>query len=240
MTTGAPDIHHYNVDGLDRRALIDLPQKKSALTPVIFAFHGHGGNIANAKLSFNLQNEWPEAMMVYMEGIPTKSTYDPKGVKNGWQIQARFGDNRDIHFFDEVWKDVQKMVKVDKKRVFVMGHSNGGRFTYLLWEQRSSIFAAAAPSGSPSLGLKLDAKPFFHIFGQKDPLVPPTNQRKSIELNKKLNQCDSTGKSKAKYLTTFGSKIKCPVWVYEHPGGHEYPREAKPFIAEFFKANPKR
>lgn len=230
----------YKVGELDRKAIIASPLKGDRDIPVVFAFHGHGGNMRNAQRSFNLQPHWPEALMVYMEGIPTATPNDPQGKRNGWQVRAGLYGDRDLAFFDTVWKDVQKSFKIDKKRVYVMGHSNGGRFTYLLWAERGSIFAAAAPSGSPSSGLSLEPKPFFHIVGDKDPIVNPGNQHRSIEANKSLNSCEEKGTSKAKYLTVFESKTGNPAWVWDHPGGHEYPREALPFIAEFFKANPKK
>ena len=36
--------------------------------------------------------------------------------------------------------------KVDDKRIYSTGHSNGGGFTYLLWAARGDVFAAFAPS----------------------------------------------------------------------------------------------
>ena len=39
-------------------------------------------------------------------------------------------------FFDEVLASVKKDYKVDNKRIYVTGHSNGGSFTYILWAVR--------------------------------------------------------------------------------------------------------
>src|SRR5262245_9169619 len=62
----------WKIDDVERQAWIHLPsRKKGGLAPVVFAFHGHGGSARGAAEMFRFQDEWPEALVVYMEGLPT-------------------------------------------------------------------------------------------------------------------------------------------------------------------------
>src|SRR6478672_3764464 len=50
--------------------------------PLVFDFHGHGGKDRHAARSHRLHEAWPEAVVVYMQGLntPGKLT-DPEGKK---------------------------------------------------------------------------------------------------------------------------------------------------------------
>lgn len=234
----SPSVKTYVVGGVDRRATVYAPTKKVAHPPLVFGFHGHGGNMVNAARSFQMHEEWPEAVVVYMQGLPTKTQLtDPEGKKSGWQTaQGQYGD-RDLAFFDSVYRDLVKTYSVDVDRVYSMGHSNGGRFTYLLMQQRGSLFAAFGPSGSPSFVAGMTAKPVFHIAGEADPIVNFRGQSRTLDMVKKRNGC-AEGKKTGKYTTLFVGKEGNDVVAYFHPGGHEYPRaDAPKLIVDFFKAH---
>ncbi len=51
-------------------------------------------------------------------------------------------DDRDLKFFDAMLDSMEKEYRVDPGRVYAAGHSNGGQFTYLLWQMRSDKIAA--------------------------------------------------------------------------------------------------
>ena len=142
----------WQVDGVVREALVYVPPKaRTAATPVIFAFHGHGGTMNHAARTFGYHTLWPEAMVVYLQGLKTPgSLTDPEGKKSGWQ--SRLGDqgDRDLKFFDAVLTTLKQEYRVDEKRLYATGHSNGGGFTYLLWAARGDQFAALAPSAAPA------------------------------------------------------------------------------------------
>lgn len=231
----------YSVNGVKRVADIYAPSVNSKHPPLVFGFHGHGGNTKNASRSFQMHTEWPEAVVVYMQGLPTKvQRTDPEGKYPGWQISAGQNQNRDLAFFDAVYADVTKRFGVDLDRVYSMGHSNGGRFTYLLMQQRGDLFAAFAPSGSPSPLAGMPAKPVFHIAGESDPLVPFKGQSTTLDLIKKRNGCGE-GIKTGKYTTLFKSESGNDVVAYFHPGGHEYPRSDGPgLIVQFFKSHSRR
>jgi len=237
----APEVKTYSVDGVDRLATVYAPTRPGAHPPLVFGFHGHGGNMRNAAMSFQIHTEWPEAVVVYMQGLPTAGMTDPEGKKNGWQQKASDENGRDLKFFDVVYADVTKRFGVDLDRVYSMGHSNGGRFTYLLWSERSDLFAAFAPSGSPGALLASTPKPLFHIAGEKDPLVKFAGQRLTVDAVKRKNGCSGKGAKIATYATLFKGRGGNDVVAYFHPAGHEYPRaEAPAMIVKFFKDHPRR
>ena len=69
--------------------------------PVILAFHGHGGNMYFAARGMTFQNQWPEAIVVYPQGLPTPGIIlDGEGEKSGWQSGPGDQKDRDLAFFD--------------------------------------------------------------------------------------------------------------------------------------------
>jgi polyhydroxybutyrate depolymerase len=51
---------------------------------VIFAFHGHGGNMNLAAHGMAFQDHWPEALVVYMQWLPTRGMVgDAQGTAAG-------------------------------------------------------------------------------------------------------------------------------------------------------------
>ena len=60
----------FTVDGVARTALVYVPATaKASPTPLVFVFHGHGGSARQAARSFHIEQEWPEAISVYMQGL---------------------------------------------------------------------------------------------------------------------------------------------------------------------------
>ena len=126
------------VDGVDRVALVYAPSTAAASpTPVVFAFHGHGGTMQHAARMFAYHKHWPEAIVVYLQGLhtPGKLT-DPEGIRPGWQHGAGAEQDRDLKFFDVILAKQKLDYQVDGSRIYSTGHSNGSGFTCLLWSRR--------------------------------------------------------------------------------------------------------
>jgi polyhydroxybutyrate depolymerase len=240
----APPVERqWTVDGVTRTALLYLPPTAATVpAPVIFAFHGHGGSARQAARSFHLQTEWPEAIVVYMQGLPTVGQLtDPNGTRAGWQSGIGAENGRDLKFFDAVFASLKTDYRIDGTRVFATGHSNGGGFTFLLWAARGGLFRAVAPSSSvPSPTERiLKPKPVLHLAGQTDPLVLYRWQERAIDLEKSVDGCTGGGKpwasAGALTGTEFESRLGDPVVTLIHPGGHVFPAEAPALIVRFFK-----
>jgi polyhydroxybutyrate depolymerase len=229
----------WTVDGVEREALIFLPSTSSkSKPPVIFAFHGHGGNMHFAARGMAFQNFWPEAMVVYPQGLPTPGIImEQKGEKPGWQRDPGQEHDRDLKLVDAILATLREKYSVDEARVYATGFSNGGLFTYLLLSQRPNLFAAFAPGGAvllPSVKLT-EARPVFHYGGEKDQLARFAKQQATIEQIRKFNGCAAQGEPCGSNCTLYPSAKGAPVATFIHPFGHIYPPPVTPLIVKFFQ-----
>ena len=233
----------WMVDGVQREALVGFPESADKTpAPVVFGFHGHGGSMRNAARTFHIHTLWPEAIVVYMQGLNTPGRLtDPEGKLPGWQANVGEQSDRDLKFFDAVLASLKSDYKVDERRIYSTGHSNGGGFTYLLWAARGDVFAAMAPSSAAAARqLKdLKPKPALHVAGEQDPLVKFEWQKATMDALRKLNGCDETGSDWEKWCTLYPSKTGTPVVTFIHPGNHTFSQEAPPVIVKFFKEHAK-
>jgi len=226
------DRVEFDVQGTTRTAMVHRPKSIKG-APVVFVFHGHGGNGRQVSRSYRMHAHWPGALIIYPNGLPTKTPNDPEGKRPGWEITRDPYDNKDLKFFD-VMMDWAKKQGAKAERVYVTGHSNGGFFSYILWENRASKLAAVAPSAAvfgPQREISTSL-PFFAVVGDDDPLVDTNRQLAGIERAKALNS-SKTSKTKGKLTIWEG---KNPAVVYHHKQGHRFPADAGQMIADFFKS----
>jgi polyhydroxybutyrate depolymerase len=231
----------FTVDGVAREAMVFVPESATAQpTPLVFVFHGHGGSARQVSRSIEMWRHWPEAISVYMQGLETPGLLtDPQGRKAGWQARAGGQGDRDLRFFDAVLAKLKADYRVDDKRIYATGHSNGGGFTYLLWAERGDVFAAVAPSAAVAVYVdKLKPKPVMHLAGKKDALVKFAWQQRMMDAVRDLNGCAREGKTWDKDCMLYPSSGGNPLVSYIHSGGHEFVRTATPLIVKFFKEHP--
>ncbi len=231
----------FTVGGIPRKAILFEPSVKTAKTPVIFVFHGHGGNAQFASKKIDFQNYDKEALVVFMEGIPGISVVDKKGLLNGWQMFPNDHGNRDVLFFDEVLKDLSKIYNVDTSRIYAVGHSNGARFVNVLWVERADKIAAICSVAAQGGRMIKGAKPLsvWMSMGKNDPLVPYRMQKQSILIvadNLKTDpKCVVVKGDKTIYTGTNHTELV----VEERNAGHEFPHESIPEMVAFFKRHRK-
>lgn len=261
-TAEEPARMTWDVEGVKREALVYLPATaKTRPNPVVFVFHGHGGNMQGMANRQALHRLWPEAICVYPQGLPSSGKItDPEGKKPGWQFSVGEYDDRDLKFFDAMLADLRKQYRVDDTRIYATGMSNGGAFTYLLWSARGEAFAAvapiaaAAPIGETPADLPprlarfaenarkrmkdVRPKPVLHVAGEKDPVVPFAWQRRTIDALRRVNGCEE-GKPWGERCTIYPSKSGTPVVTYIHGGSHTIPPDAPAIIVSFFREYPK-
>jgi polyhydroxybutyrate depolymerase len=235
----------FTVDGLERQALV-YPNAKPAPgagAPVVFVFHGHGGTAQNVARRLRVHELWPEAVVVYMQGVPgVQGITDPEGKRNGWQKSPGEVGDRDIKFFDATLERIQKKYKTDPNRVYVLGHSNGGRFVNVLWNSRGDKLAALCSAAGPGGRLIESAspKPAFIIAGEKDPIVPFQTQQNSIELARELLKTDQSKAKVDGFERTEPGANGVELVTYIHSGGHEFPVAALPTVVKFFQRHIRR
>lgn len=229
-------VETFNVGGISREALVFLGSGAvpAGGRPLILAFHGHGGNMRQAARSFDVSAYWPEAMVIYPQGLPTKGKTDPEGKKNGWQQKPGDENDRDLAFVDAILASVKG---VNRHRIYSTGHSNGGRFTYVLWATRGDQFAAYGPSGTPAVGLVRQFKPapMFATAGESDPIVPFKGQQLSIQLIARLDGIDLSKGTKNGYVTLATGAKGLEIGTYISPMGHSFPPDAVAATVALFK-----
>lgn len=230
----------WDIDGVEREALVYMPPTADTKpAPLVFGFHGHGGTVRIAARKYRLHELWPEAIVVYMQGLPTPGQLtDPEGKRPGWQKTGDDQGGRDLKFFDAVLTSLRKECQVDETRIYSMGHSNGAGFTFVLWEARPELFAALAPSAAPGLRQLASLKkpcPIIQFAGRKDPLVKLAWMQPSMNAVRKLNGCAEVGEDWGGGATIYPSKSGTPQVAYIHDGGHEFVDVAPELIVRFFK-----
>jgi len=235
---GEPERRTWTVDGVAREALVCVPaEARARAAPAVFVFHGYGGDARGIAGYLPIHTLWPEAIVVYMQGLPIAGKV--AGVERngaGWQNVPGDQGDRDLKFFDAVLDSLRSEYKVDEMHVYATGHSNGGGFAYLLWAMRPYAFDAFAPCAAvPLQPSRLKPKPVLHVAGQKDGIVKFVWQEKALEGLRKLNTCEAVGRPWGTNATLYASSVGAPVVALIHPGGHELPPEVPQAIVKFFK-----
>jgi polyhydroxybutyrate depolymerase len=225
------DMMTWRVGGETREAIVYAPSSASAArAPLVLSFHGRGDDMENFQY-VRLHEAWPEAIVVYFQGLPNGEGY------RGWQLEKGQDNDRDLKLVDTALASLRTKFKVDDARIYATGFSNGASFTYLLWTERPAVFAAYAPVAGrmrPSLQPK-HAKPLFHVGGQRDPQVKFTDQRQAFETAIRVNGVAEKSAPCGSGCTIYGAAEASPVMTWIHPGGHVYPNTTSERIVRFFQ-----
>ncbi|MEP6635080.1 MAG: esterase [Acidobacteriota bacterium] len=249
-----PQTLNWTIDGVKREALVysPAPTTSNIKHPLVFGFHGHGGTMQGAAQMMHVQTLWPEAIVVYPQGIPGRPTpVDPNGNKPGWQVEANQANvgNADLEFFDAMVATMHQKFSVDDKRVYSTGFSNGGIFSYLLWAERAKTLAAIGECAGVLWNSEQLTQPraFLAIAGTQDKTAPFNLQKASIEKAQNVDSAPNpgqpcpqpSGSAPGTKCTFYPSTTQTPVKTLIHPGAHVYPSWAPAEIVTFFK-NHKR
>ena len=229
-------VETYSIAGVERKAIVH-PGSGAAPRggrPLVLVFHGHGGTMRYSERKHDVHTRWPEATVVYPEGLPSRGINDADGARNGWQQRPRANGDRDLAFVDAI---LARQKGIDPKRVYATGHSNGGRFCYVLWAARGDRFAAYAPSGTPVLRpfALLKPTPFLAIAGFGDPLIKFEEQKQGVQALASRLGADLASGTKSGPLTFAKGTGGIEVGTYFFDGGHEYPDAALDATVALFK-----
>ena len=236
-----PTTETFTIDGVQRQALVFAPTKKTTHPPMVFGWHGHGGAMTSCVNMYNFQTAWPEAVVVYPQGLPSPAANDPQGLKNGFQWRPGESGDRDLKLFDAMRKKIGNDFSVDPKRVYTMGFSNGGMFSYLLWSQRHGQFGAVGIIEGAVMPEDKPLKPMaaFVAAGKKDNTCPYADQAASIRYDRQVDGVAPNAMPQMMNGVRFFHGEKADLAVMIHEGGHEYPSGTTPKLVRFFKAHPK-
>ena len=138
-----------SVGGNARKVEVEIGPKagKDGPAPVVFAWHGWGGDARNQLAALRAKKYWPEAVVVAPQGLARRF---PGGgrARPGWQISSGEFNDRDVRLFDALVLELSKRDCLDATRFVSSGFSNGGYFSNLLGCRRGRVLAAIAPVGS--------------------------------------------------------------------------------------------
>lgn len=232
----------WMVDGVSRTGLVHLPRGGTPAgsgAPLVLVFHGHGGTSQQAARTFGIHSHWPEAVVIYPQGLPTPGRLtDPEGRRPGWQHAAGDQGDRDLGLVDAMMAWAREQRPIDPRRVFAAGHSNGATLTYVLWANRAADFAAFAPSSGVfgRQNVATTPKPAFVVAGRQDELVRFALQEASLRVMLRLNQAATEGKPWSGGALKHASPIGADVVAYIHDGGHAMPSDAGALMVKFFQS----
>ena len=175
-----PGDHNRTLDvnGQSRSYLVHVPPKYDAQrpTPVVLAFHGAATNAAIMAQTTGLSGKADEAgfIVVYPNGTG-KAKLLLIWNSGGYHGPGAETLPNDVVFVEAILDDLAKMVRVDPKRVYATGISNGGMMCYRLAAELSQRIAAIAPVAG-ALGVERCQPrrpvPVLHFHGTEDKLVP--------------------------------------------------------------------
>ena len=252
-----PVVRSFPVGELERHALVHLPLgaiRREGLSPeelvtapaapLVLVFHGHGGTARQIARRAPVHERWPEAVVVYPQGLRTPgSLTDPEGKRFGWQKDADDQDGRDLAFVDVILDTLSRELVLDPRRLHATGHSNGGGFSYLLWAERGERFASFAPSAAAATKslreAELAPRPVLHFGSEDDPLVRWAWQERTLDGLKRLFDCGEGEPWPAvDGVVRFPSPSGADVFLLQHAGGHRMWPELAEVAVAFFQAHP--
>ncbi|MDF3064969.1 MAG: putative secreted esterase [Polyangiaceae bacterium] len=126
--------------GTNRTYLLHVPPGYDGSKPLPLVLDVHGyTSFASEQM---MRSKWDK--MADKEGFVL---IEPEGVNKSWNAGSCCGGNNqdDVKYFRDVVAKATADLCIDKKRVYVSGHSNGGAMTHRLACEAADIFAAAAP-----------------------------------------------------------------------------------------------
>ncbi len=236
-----PTTRTLTVDGATRTALV-YPGRNALTTPspLVLVFHGFTGTAEGMAGTSRLQVLWPEATVVYPQGLnvlkPSTGLWAP-----GWpDAPDKYGD-RDLHYVTALLASLAATYRVDARRVYATGFSNGATFSYLLYTQMPGSFTAFAGEAGPAtfLDQATTPRPLLTINGEQDEFVYPALTATMLAEFQRANHC---GPSTTSWDFNPAFSVYTPtdaggqplVW-FRHPGGHEWISGSGEAMVAFFQ-----
>jgi polyhydroxybutyrate depolymerase len=240
--------------GFTRQGIVCLPADPRN-APVVLVFHGHGGCALQAAVSTGFHSAWPQAIVVYPDGLTgTRTPNDPDGSGTGWQLYPGDMQDRDVALVDLVLGYLGAVYGADLSRAYATGHSNGSRFTGVLWASRAAsfrafVFNSAQPGDLFTRYPATPPRPMALTMGRTDCIVPfnaaqgcptlvvhPENyQEASINLARRLLGLPE-GATPTGLLSQTGGAGK-ELGLYVHEGGHVWPEDETSLAVQFMQRN---
>lgn len=125
----------------EREYMLYLPEKLKGPLPLVFNFHGSGGNPQGQESvsEFIRLAEQHGFVVVFPSGVFTNSV-----SSRSWNANMEEGVD-DVQFVRDMIEEVASETNLDRKRIYTTGFSGGARISSRLACELSDVLAAAAP-----------------------------------------------------------------------------------------------
>jgi len=234
--TGKLESRSLRVGSLDRTYSLFVPAHYESARPypVIFRFHGHGGDGQSGGLGIE-QISRDDAIVVGLDG---------QRARDGQRSWDEPHEQDDVAFFDALLAALEARYCIDRERVYAYGFSAGGAFSERLACRRGDVLRAIGAIAAypltqpkPSTCRGQTAALIFH--DHDDPAVPIAAGRASRDVIRSLNGCsDQTvpdGESCVRFQDC--SPGQPVVWCESHTLGHDIRGDVAPAkVWAFFKS----
>lgn len=189
----------------ERSCIIHLPagyDDGNKKLPLVLIFHGGGGNAKQMQRYMDMDEiaDKEHFICVYPQGIN-------KQWNDGREFKESISENDDVLFINTLLDSLIRNYRIDTKRIFSTGISNGAFFSIYLSDKLSERLLAVAPVCGSIPEKTFDgfspAKPIsiLLINGTKDPLVPYDGGSVGNRFIGSRGNCTSTGRTIEKYLS---------------------------------------
>ncbi len=142
-----------DVDGQSREYLVYAPTTKRVhqKRPLVLFLHGAGGTAERAMENYGWVGKakeesfivaFPQALPLNLE-LPSDFKTNPNVWNDGSERGQQSAD--DILFLRKVVQDISKRYRIDSKRIYVTGFSNGASMAFRVGVELSDIVATIAP-----------------------------------------------------------------------------------------------
>lgn len=169
------------VDGRERTYLLNLPltyYEQSGFS-LLIAMHGGGGSGTQFETSSRLTQKAnvENFVVVYPDGVKGTGAIGARtwnaGTCCGYAVENNIDD---VKFITQLIDHLIKNYKINSKKVYATGHSNGGMMAYRLACEASNKIAAIAPNGCTMVVTQpcnpARAVPVLHMHSALDENVP--------------------------------------------------------------------
>jgi len=150
-----PPSRHFeatiDVNGLRRNYIVNLPPSyynDTTTCALVIALHGTGGSAAQFEDTYGFSRKADEAgfIAVYPNGVARAGALNIRTWNAGTCCDYASKNNiDDVGFISNLIDKMTSSYRVDPKRVYVTGMSNGGMMTYRLAAEIPQKIAAIAP-----------------------------------------------------------------------------------------------
>lgn len=163
-------------DGVKHDFRLDLPEVTEN-APLVVMLHGYGESAESFRQKTSFEKEANERgfAVVYVTGAPSP---EDKTSANGWNSGIGASGNKDVEFLSGLAHYLCETYRLDEKRIYAVGFSNGAFMTHRLALEANDVFAGVVSVAGMMPESIWKNRPetcdisVFQITGKKDDVVP--------------------------------------------------------------------